>query len=273
MESSGGQLLRDLRRNRGETLADIATDAEITFKTLQSIETGSTKSPSFARLSRIVEALDAISPVPIKERHQIFAVYGYRKSYPLPNQREIDGAIQEWKEKYQNVPYPAYLVDCGQRLLDWNKYAPRLVGLRNTDVQTQEFSGVTIYDIMFQISNNFVEMIDREEYFEDLIRTIQSEDSAFHVEDWYQEHLNETRERYPEFGDIWDRVANKDNFEFELGNNIPIKLTIPGTGSVSFRLLKIIFASDARFFVVQWIPVDEFTMIQCLLWVKEESLV
>ena len=135
MVSQGSQLLRKLRRSRGETIENIATDSEITYKTLQGIETSITKSPSPDTIRRILDALDAVAPLPLKERQEVLGAYGYQKPYPLPNQAEINSAIQEWKETYQDVPYPAYLVDCGQRLLDWNQYAPRLIGLKSDDLQ------------------------------------------------------------------------------------------------------------------------------------------
>lgn len=269
MEKHGGRLLRSLRKARRETMINIAADAEITYKTLQGIETGSTKSPSIETLRRIIDALDAIVPVPIGERQKIFVAYGYKKPYPLPTQVEIDTAIQEWKEKYRHVPYPAYLVDCGQRLLDWNQYAPRLLGLKNDDIQLNQFIEVTIYDVTFALSNSFVKILNRDEYLLDLMRTIKAEDAVFQHEGWYHDHLHKIREKYPEFAALWNEVQIDSAGQFELGNNTPIELDIPGTGLLTFRLSRINFVSDIRFFVVQWIPMDDMTMLQCLIWVKE----
>lgn len=272
MKQSGGQLLRELRKFRGETIENIATDAGITYKTLQGIETGSTKSPSPDTLRSIIDALHMAEPVPLIEHQRVFTAFGYQKPYPLPTQIEIDNAIDEWKKSYRNVPYPAYLVDCAQRLLDWNQYAPRIVGLNNDDVRTQQFFGVTIYDIIFALSDAFVKVANRDEYLIDLMRTIKAEDSAFQHEEWYQEHLREVQKKYPEFAELWGNHAVDMTGQFELGNTSPIKLEIPGTGSMTFRLSRINFVLDIRFFVVHWTPMDDFSMLQCLMWVQEAKL-
>lgn len=272
MENRGGRLLRSLRKSRDETIENIATDAGITYKTLQGIETGVTKSPSLDTLRCVVDALHKIVPVPLIDRQKVYVAYGYKKTYPLPTQAEINNAIQEWQEKCREVPYPAYLVDCAQRLLDWNQYAPRLVGLKSGDLQLDQFAGVTIYDVTFALSNSFIKIVNRDEYLADLMRTIKAEDSVFQYEDWYQDHLLEVQEKYPEFAELWKKIEVDVSGQFELGNNTPIKLEIPGTGILTFRLSRINFVSDIRFFVVQWIPMDDFSMLQCLLWVKEEAV-
>ncbi len=272
MQRSGGRILRELRKSRNETIENIATDAGITYKTLQGIETGSTKSPSPDTLRRIIDALHMVMPIPLIEHQSVFTAFGYQKPYPLPSQMEIENAIREWKKSYRDVPYPAYLVDCAQRLLDWNQYAPRLLGLKNDDVRAQQFSGVTIYDIIFALSDMFVSIDNRNEYLADLIKTTKAQDTVFQHEEWYKNFLHDVLNKYPELAELWESITIDETIQFHMGNTKPIKLRILGAEVLTFRLTAINYVLDSRFWVVHWTPLDDVTILQCLMWAKEAKL-
>ena len=53
------------------------------------------------------------------ERREVPALIGYRVATPLPGEVSRD--------EVQAVPFPAYLLDCGVRLLTWNHLEPAMV--------------------------------------------------------------------------------------------------------------------------------------------------
>ena len=113
MRKNGGRKLRELRQARGETIENIATDAGVTFKALSELETGKTKSPSRETIQKIIQALEQISPVSAEDQRYVYEAFGYKKPNPLPIKIEVERAIHQWREDYDYIPYPAYLVDCG----------------------------------------------------------------------------------------------------------------------------------------------------------------
>ena len=93
-------------------------------------------------------------------------------------------------------------------------------------------------------------------------------------EPWYDECIDTAKQTYPDFQHLWDNTLlvddedNKSDLDYilELCNNVPIKLRIPNMGKFHFQLVRITFVNDSRFWVVQWIPVNEITALKCLVW-------
>lgn len=263
--------LRTLRQVRKQTIEGIAAEAEITYKTLSEIERGITRQPSREILYKILEVLDQYAEVSTEDRQAIFVSYGYKKPYPLPTKTEIEFARRHWREVYGQIPYPAYLVDFSQRLLDWNRYTIRLLGMRYNDPRLSFFQNVTIFDVTFKLASSLVEILNRDEYISDLVRTMKAEFEPYKDEPWCAECINQARMNYPDFRNLWDSFSEKDLPLSGMGNTVPIILRVPQEGKLKFQLSRIIFAADPRFFIVQWIPIDEVTMVKCLVWKQEDS--
>ena len=264
---TGNEKLRSLRKARKETIANIATDAGITYKSLSEIETGTTKQPSRETLQKILNALDEISPLQADDLQIIYGYYGYKKHNPLPTNKEIERACDYWKNFYGDIPYPAYLVDFGQRLLDWNKFAPRLLGMKYENPKLQAFQGITIFDLAFTLANGLVKIGNREAYLKNLIHIMKSEFQPYQDEIWYPGLIKQVGQRYPEFQKIWDGLP--EFIKPPTTGNI-ITLHVNSDDVLKFHLIGTAFIDDQRFRVVQWIPIDEKTITVCTLWQQDE---
>ncbi|MBN1875183.1 MAG: helix-turn-helix transcriptional regulator [Anaerolineae bacterium] len=264
--------LRKLRLARKKTIEHIAMDSEITYKALSDIERGITKQPSRETLYRILEALDRYASVSAEDWQTVFGAYGYKKPYPLPTEEEIEKARKQWHKDYGHITHPAYLIDFSQRLLDWNKYAPRLLGLRSDDMRLRHFQDVTIFDVTFGLSPKFIKIVNQDEYLPSLVYVIKSELQPYKNEPWYAKCVSTAQERYPDFKKLWESFHD-DDFQASLaGLSLPIVLNFPESSlTFTFQLVRIDFVADERFRIVQWIPVDEITMRKCLEWAQEET--
>lgn len=270
---TGGQMIRMLRKERKETIEHLAIDAGITYKALCEIERGITKQPSRETLYNILEALSQYARVSIEDWGRVFQFYGYTKPHPLPTEEEIEKAKSHWRRDYGHIPYPAYLVDFSQRLLDWNRYAPRLLGMRHDDVRIKWFQNVTILDITFGLSPYFVSIKNSEEYLPSLVHVIKSELQPYKDEPWYHKFISTAREKYPLFKQLWDALPD-ESFQASLsGVAVPILLGLPGEPEpLKFQLVRINFVADERFIIVQWIPVNDVAIRKCHEWINEEGL-
>ena len=263
----GNKILRLLRKARKETIANIATDAGIEYKSLSKIETGATKQPSRETLQKILNVLDEISPLKADDMQIIYDFYGYKKTNPLPNEKEIKWACDYWKKIFSDIPYPAYLIDFGQRLLDWNKFAPRLLGMKYGDPRLQAFQGITIFDLTFTLANGLVGIKNREGYLKNLIHIIKSEFQPYQDELWYPGLIRQVGEKYPEFQKIWEELP--EFVTSPTSGNI-ITLHVSSDDVLKFQLIATNFIDDQRFRVVQWLPIDEKTIKVCSLWQQDE---
>ncbi len=268
----GGKKLRELRLERSETIEHIAIDAGITYKALSEIERGITKRPSWENLYSILEALEEYGEIGGEDWQIVFESYGYRKPYPLPSEGEIKQARQQWREDYGHIIYPAYLVDFSQRVLDWNRYAPKLLGMSRADLRTNLFQNVTVFDLAFGFSRRFIHVVNEEEYLYSFVYTTKNMMESYRDEPWYAKCMRVAWEQYPVFKKLWDSIPEDGPQPSLTGLAVPIVLDLPGESShLTFQLVKVDFVADERFWIVQWIPVDEITMRRCLEWVQEEA--
>jgi len=269
---SGGQRLRKLRLARKETIENIATDAGITYKALSEIERGITKQPSRENLYSILEALDQCKKVSVEDWQIVFEAYGYKRPYPLPTEDEIEKAKKQWREDYGHIAYPAYLVDCSQRLLDWNRYAPRLVGMRYSDIRTRYFQNLDVFDIAFGLPEKFVRIVNQKEYLPSFTYTTIGMMRPYEDETWYAKSILAAQQKYPYFKQLWESL-HSDSFQASLtGLAVPIVLSLQEEPqNLTFQLVKVDFSGDERFWIVQWVPVDKITINRCFEWVQEES--
>ena len=141
--TEGGRKIRALRESAGLSQAVLAADAAIGTAHLQKIEVGIIRKPDFETLSAVLSALS----VRYTDRHDVLEAFGYKVPHDVPTQAEITWAIQHSIEELNDVTVPAYLMDDSQRLLAWNSFVPRLIGLRPDDPALAQFAGVTTIDL------------------------------------------------------------------------------------------------------------------------------
>ncbi|RMH45423.1 MAG: XRE family transcriptional regulator [Gammaproteobacteria bacterium] len=271
MGQHGGKLIRELRKSRHLSMESLAFEAEIAYRTLSNIERGITRQPAHHVLSQILEVLDTHQKVSLPDRHDVLESFGYKKDYPLPAEREIQWACRRWAQDYGHIWFPAYLVDMSQRILAWNRYTPHIAGVNSADPVTSVLNNITVFDMTFGLAGQFVKIVNRDAYLSALILTIKNEMRLYTEEEWYEPCMTAALETYPEFRRLWESTPTGREAEIGTGHHVPIVLDIPNIGQVSFQLLRFPFVVDSRFWIVQWLPVDEVTALHCLLWKKEEA--
>ncbi len=271
-EQNGGSQLRALRKARRETIENVAVDAGITYKTLSDIERGITKQPARVVIQQVLEALHRVQPLHVEDQQAVMVAFGYQKPYPIPSQIEIAQAKKFWHELYDDqIPYPAYLGDIAQRLFAWNSSALRLFGFTRADPRLKILENITIFDLGFALAPEIAPVLNKDQFFPDLIHTMKAEFYPYRNEDWYHTCINSVKEKYSYFNELWDAVDEEEIKKPILGSTIPIVIDVLGEGSLSFRLTRINFANDPRFFISQWLPVDDKTMSVCMVWNQQNK--
>lgn len=270
--SAGGYKLRALRKARKKSMEEIAGDAGISYKALAEIETGVTQRPTKETLDKILDALDRVSPISTEERLGIYDAFDYKAPFPLPSEEEVAWARKKWQEDYQNVPYPAYFVDFAQRLLDWNRYIPRFLGMKYNDPALSRFRNITIFDLAFNTVYKAASMIENaDEFLPQMIYVIRREFQPFLSEAWCIECVEKAQQEYPKFKQLWEAVPQEGLQALGLRTMGPLHLRVANGKLLKFQLIGTDFAFDPRFRAVQYIPLDETTMRQCLEWMEEEK--
>jgi transcriptional regulator with XRE-family HTH domain len=122
----GGIRLRALREYKSRTQLDVELDASLGTGYLQRVESGKVRHPERDTLERILAALGAR----YTERRDILELFGYMVDAPLPDEAEIVWAIAACQNDLDSAVFPAYLLDCGHRLLTWNRLLPKLFRLK-----------------------------------------------------------------------------------------------------------------------------------------------
>src|SRR5579871_3010026 len=120
----GGNRLKALRDDVGRTQLDVELDANLGIGYLQRVESGKVRYPERDTLERILSALGAH----YTERRDILELFGYVVDAPLPDQQEIAWAIDACREELDQAVFPAYLLDCGHRLLVGNRLLTAIFG-------------------------------------------------------------------------------------------------------------------------------------------------
>jgi len=130
---------------------------------------------------------------------------------------------------------------------------------------------ITVFDLTFGLADQFVRIVNREEYLPALILTIKNEMRLYVDEPWYHISITTALETYPEFRRLWETAPTGRDAQIGTGHHVPIILDVPHVGCITFQVLRFPFVVDSRFWIVQWLPVDESTVLHCLLWKKDEE--
>jgi len=291
MTSETGSLLVQLRLERqhsgrlvdGEksSQTQIALLAGIDPRALRNIETGKAV-PKLSTLEAILGALDRYIPIQRSVRQTILAGYGLNTEsvYPakeLPDETVVQMATAIW-QKYPGIqnyltPAPAFLSDIGHRLLDYNALFIKSVGRRPDDPLLTGLRGRTIYDLIFDFiprgSNNTLPA-NSPEYLPSVVTAWKHELWPYRYESWYWTRVDEARQRYPEFKRLWDSIPDGPPPFPPVRSSTPIVLRAQGVGNfLSFGVLMIPLVSDDRLRIIQLVPTDHTTTLQCQLWASE----
>lgn len=266
-----GQRLRQLREERKLSMETVAYESGITYKALSKIELNTTQRPDKDTVDSMLDTLHAAQPISYKERNDVLNAYHYVSSSPLATKEEIAWARELWPKNFYN-PYPGYLVDCSQRLLDWNRYAPRLIGLTYGDPRMEEFRGITIFDLALNPDYIAATLIaNPEEFLTSTIYVIKRVLAPYQEEPWFIDRIEQTKHNYPLFEEIWDSIPFESIGPFGQIIIDPVHIRHPEGYLLKFQILGTFFVDDPRFHSVQYTPIDTDTMRQCLKWAEEEQ--
>lgn len=252
--STPGTQIRDLRTERKLSIESLAGDADLTPLALSNLELKSVH-PKRETLIKILDSLDTTQAVPIGKRRALLEAFGYLDAPVLPNSDDIQRAVEAWQQPFQDIPYPAYLVDFAQRIHDWNDRALLLMGQPR-----EKLVGVTVFDLMFSPQQRgTLRLLNEEELIQKTVRQLWNEYQPFADQAWCKECLEKARKRYPHFGTLYDRCAGSEITDIDVRTLEPVLFATPDGHTVTFKIIGTDLVSDPRFRAIQYIPVETET--------------
>ena len=266
----GGEKLRALRQRAKLTLLDLeaATDFQIGTAHIHKIEVGMIKRPDPETLNIMLIALDAS----FIDRRDVLEAFGYTTPVYLPTEEEIDEARILCTHELHDATYPIYLIDIGQRLLAWNRYVPRLIGMHPDDPSLVQFVGVTVFDLAFNPTYPVKHLIDNpDEYLPAMLKFIKTGLEPFREESWYATLLAQARE-LPGFSEIWDSLDADAYERYTNWSIIPVRIKLQHAGVIQFRVSSSDLLIDPRFRIVHFTPFGATALRQCAIWAEEEGI-
>lgn len=258
----GGARLQALRQQAGRTQLVVEADSGLGSGYMQRIESGKVRQPERSTLERILEALEAR----YSERREVLALFGYRVAMPLPDEQEIAWARSVATAELSTVPFPAYLLDCGIRLLAWNQPLAALfpvVANEGPQIITEHWSMFRLwFDPRYGVTNL---LLQQELLFAQLVRAFRHELQHTAEEPWCQAEIETLVRELPLFRAAWERPDPTPTASAGRAL-VPLQLQLPSAGLLQFRITAEPFTRDARFRIISLLPADPRTIQQCANW-------
>jgi transcriptional regulator with XRE-family HTH domain len=257
--------LRALRDAVGMTQLSVEAEAELGSGYLQRIESGKVAQPGRAMLERVLEAIGAR----YSERREVLEQFGYAVSTPVPNAAEIEWARTFCQPELDAAPFPAYALDCSHRLIAWNRQVPRLFGLPGGDPTLGRLAGRSILEAWFDPATPLPRLVDEPDIFlPAMIRAFRSEMQPYLAEPWAGAVFDGLL-ALPRFRECWERIEHEVVPLSPARALVPVKLKVPGSGPMQFRLSAEHLVRDSRFRLIYFFPSDLATMQRCAVWAAE----
>jgi transcriptional regulator with XRE-family HTH domain len=270
----GGAKLQELRKAAGLSLLDLAgklegdREASIDAAHINKIETGSITKPQAETLETILTSLNAN----YGDRRVVLEAFGYRLPMVLPAPDEIEDVRKLTVNELTDSTYPILLIDFGHRLLAWNRYAPRLIGLHPDDPEVETYIGVTTFDLVFDPTLKGRLLVENpEEFWPTWLHLVKSGLYLFRDEQWYRELFQKARS-LPGFRAVWDTLPEAPVRLTRSLSIVPLKLNVPRVGVLQFRLSPSDFLLDTRFQFIHFTPFGALTLRACAIWAEEEGI-
>lgn len=258
----GGLRLQALRRQSGKTQLVVEADAGLGSGYMQRIESGKVRQPERATLERILAALEA----GYSDRRDILALFGYLIATPLPTEDEIAWARHASRHELHELPFPAYVLDCGHRLLAWNRHVPHLFPIIADEATRISHEHWSMLHLWFDPRYGITALVrNPQTFFPQMVHAFRHQMQQFGNEAWYRE-VYEDLMRLPLFKTSWERASAIAPLASAARAVVPVQLAIPHSGMLQFRIGAEAFTRDARFRIVYLLPADPATMRQCAAW-------
>lgn len=260
--SPGGARLRELRRRLGITQLWVELEAELGTGYLQRVESGRVHQPGRDTLERILSAMDAR----FTERKEVLELFGYTVSVTPPDDDEVAWACDLARPELDEFPFPAYALECTNRLIAWNPVFPFLLGESSTEDDVMRLAHGSFLEAWFDPESPLYGLVDEPDRFlPALIRAFRHEMRQFQNEEWYEAVLAGPR-RFELFRHYWAIVEAEPEHAAAARALVPVRLNVPGFGLMQFRLSVERFTRDHRFRIVYYFPSDSVTMDICARW-------
>jgi hypothetical protein len=261
-------MLRALREQAGRTQLWVELEAELGAGYLQRVESGKVILPERVTVERILDALQ----VRHGERREVLHLFGYAVSVRLPTDADIAWAGEASRPELAVFAFPAYVLDCAHRLIAWNRHFPRLFGGAPDDPLLAQLARRSLLASWFDHTSPLGRLVvDPEVFLPALIRAMRYEMRSFHTEAWHSAVLADlmTLPRFRHYYAAVEREAVPTGSARAL---VPVRLAVPGAGTLQFRLSAEPFARDGRFRIVYYFPAEPGTMRECASWADRSGV-
>ena len=258
--SSGGTLLRNIRKRADRTQLWVEAEADIGTGYMQRIESGRVAQPERSTLERILEALDAR----YGERRDVLERFGYVVFADPPDQAEIAWARDVCAMEIAALPFPAYALDCAFRLIAWNDLVPRLFGISPDHRAFRRLQEGWLLGSWFDPMSPLGRSVAQpERYLPAMVRAARFELQQLHAGPRYEAMLNELAAELPQFRAYWEEGRRSPDPVMDARGLVPVNLDVPEAGPLHFRLSAEPFARDPRFRLLSFFPADIPAMRWC----------
>jgi transcriptional regulator with XRE-family HTH domain len=216
--------------------------------------------PQFQTLDAICEALNLSSA----ERDEILSLAGFRIALPLPDKDAVGLVLQKLGPVLDSLPYPAMLLDEGERIWHWNAFCfypwGQSYGASNQHEFLSRVRGKRHLEVIFDpqaYPASYFKWAARWENIDHIIRrNIALLWRAFRVRQQDQE-MNQALNRLkanPDFLKIWRQILRGPEEILIVEHDTQAVWT--ELGRLEFHVWRTHAAADTRFVVVHFTPSD-----------------
>jgi hypothetical protein len=114
-------------------------------------------------------------------------------------------------------------------------------------------------------------LLEPEIFLPGLVRALRFEIEQYRNEPWVVEMLARLQAELPRFRRIWEQASSAPTPISAARILVPLRLAVPGSGRLEFRLVSEPFVRDTRFRLIYFMPADPTTMRQCASWAAGEQ--
>lgn len=257
--SVGGSRLLQLRQQAGKSQLLVEAEAELGCGYVQRIESGKVRQPLRPTLERLLAALDAR----YSERREVLGLFGYQTAAPLPDATDVAWARAVVQEDLQAVSVPAYLLDCGARLLAWNPVVPKLfpvVGQECDRILAEHWSMLKLlFDPRFGVAER---LENRDTVLLQLLNAFRHELERIGDEPWVAAVTAELARDIPQFHSAWQASGHLKTAS-PARSLVRFQLTLSEHAAAQFWVTAEPLTRDVRFRLVYLLPVDLATSAWC----------
>ena len=222
----------------------------------------------YAELSSIFPVEEQVS---YRDRIKVFEAWNYPPDSPLPNAADDHYVINAVKaSELDNRKVPAYLLDCRTRILCLSDMIPKLfpATLFHSIVE----ANIPLLHAYFsQKEYPFRHLIANDDLFlYTLLKRLKSllNHYILNKETWPARFISETKELFPEFAQLWDRVEQEES---PATTSVPYHLELKSGAVYRLNRVRISHEIDQRYYINEFLPQNMFARKQVEGWLEERN--